>query len=54
MFDRVKPDATLAQEEVFGPVLAVTRFKDPDEALRIANATVFGLAAGLGAGFGGG
>ncbi len=47
VFDRVKPDATLAQEEVFGPVLAVTRFKEPDEALRIANGTVFGLAAGL-------
>jgi len=47
VFDKVKPDATLAQEEVFGPVLAVTRFKDADEALRIANGTVFGLAAGL-------
>ena len=47
VFDAVAPDATLAREEVFGPVLAVTHFKDPDEALRLANDTVYGLAAGL-------
>ena len=47
VFDRVGANATLAQEEVFGPVLAVTRFNDFDEAIRIANGTVFGLAAGL-------
>ena len=47
VFDAVAPDATLAREEVFGPVLAVTRFTDPDEALRLANDTVYGLAAGL-------
>ncbi len=47
VFDKVTPKSTLAQEEVFGPVLAVTRFKDADEAIRIANGTVFGLAAGL-------
>ena len=40
-------DAALAREEVFGPVLAVTPFKDDAEALRLANATDFGLAAGL-------
>jgi gamma-glutamyl-gamma-aminobutyraldehyde dehydrogenase len=47
VFDKVAPGATLAREEVFGPVLAVTSFKEPDEALRLANDTVYGLAAGL-------
>lgn len=37
----------LFREEVFGPVLAVTRFEDEDEALRLANATDYGLAAGV-------
>jgi NAD-dependent aldehyde dehydrogenases len=47
VFDAVAPTSTLAQEEVFGPVLAVTPFNDADEALTIANNTVFGLAAGV-------
>ncbi|RUP10209.1 aldehyde dehydrogenase [Hyphomicrobium sp.] len=47
VFDRVKPENTLAREEVFGPVLAVVRFKEPDDAIRIANDTNYGLAAGL-------
>jgi gamma-glutamyl-gamma-aminobutyraldehyde dehydrogenase len=47
VFDAVTPQAALAREEVFGPVLAVTRFKEPDEAIRLANGTVYGLAAGL-------
>ncbi|WP_045835706.1 aldehyde dehydrogenase [Hyphomicrobium sp. 99] len=47
VFDQVKPENTIAREEVFGPVLAVTRFKEPDEAIRIANDTNYGLAAGL-------
>jgi gamma-glutamyl-gamma-aminobutyraldehyde dehydrogenase len=47
VFDRVAPEATLAREEVFGPVLAVTRFTEPDDAIRIANNTSYGLAAGL-------
>ncbi|MCC7321603.1 MAG: aldehyde dehydrogenase family protein [Rubellimicrobium sp.] len=37
----------LFREEVFGPVLAVTRFGDEDEALRLANATDYGLASGV-------
>ncbi|MBY0561354.1 aldehyde dehydrogenase [Hyphomicrobium sp.] len=47
VFDQIKPENTLAREEVFGPVLAVTRFKQPDDAIRIANDTNYGLAAGL-------
>ncbi len=35
------------QEEIFGPVLAVTKFKDDEEALAIANDTLFGLGAGV-------
>jgi len=40
----VTPDSTLSQEEVFGPVLGVTPFKSEEDAVRIANATVYGLA----------
>lgn len=47
IFDRVPGDASLAQEEVFGPVLAVLDFEDEDEALRIANSSRFGLAASV-------
>jgi gamma-glutamyl-gamma-aminobutyraldehyde dehydrogenase len=43
----VKETDTLFQNEVFGPVLAVTPFKDEAEALRLANGTVYGLAAGV-------
>jgi gamma-glutamyl-gamma-aminobutyraldehyde dehydrogenase len=43
----VSRDATLFQQEVFGPVLAVTKFETEEEALRLANATDFGLAAGV-------
>lgn len=43
----VKQSDNLFQNEVFGPVLAVTPFKDEDEAIRLANATVYGLAAGV-------
>ncbi len=37
----------LAQEEIFGPVLAALAFDSEDEALRIANGTAFGLVAGV-------
>ncbi|MFV1465927.1 MULTISPECIES: aldehyde dehydrogenase [unclassified Phaeobacter] len=43
----VTPAATLAQQEVFGPVLAVTPFKTEDDAVRIANSTVYGLAGAV-------
>ncbi len=43
----VAPDATISQQEIFGPVLAVTRAKDYDDALRIANNTQFGLTGAV-------
>ncbi len=43
----VPPGHPLAQEEVFGPVLAVLRFRDEEEAVRLANDTEFGLVAGV-------
>ena len=39
----VKPNDTIAQEEIFGPVCAVIKAKDFDEALKIANNTEYGL-----------
>ena len=47
IFSHVKPDAAIAQEEIFGPVLSVIRAKDFDEALEIANGTNFALTGGL-------
>ena len=43
----VPPDHDLAQNEVFGPVLAATPFRNEEEALRIANGTEYGLVAGV-------
>ena len=43
----VDPRHTLAQEEVFGPVLVATRFRDDAEALAMANGTAYGLVAGV-------
>ena len=43
----VRPDARVATEEIFGPVLAVIRAKDFDEALRIANAPAYKLTGGI-------
>jgi len=43
----VPPDATISQEEIFGPVLAVIKAKDFDDALRIANNTEFGLTGSV-------
>lgn len=41
----VQPDAVIAQEEIFGPVLSVTSFKDEAQAIQLANSTQYGLAA---------
>jgi aldehyde dehydrogenase (NAD+) len=45
VFGDVDPRSALAQQEIFGPVLAITRFRDEDEAVSIANATDYGLSA---------
>ncbi|MFI7078562.1 aldehyde dehydrogenase family protein [Micromonospora sp. NPDC049903] len=47
VFDRLDAQARLLREEVFGPVLAVSSFRDDAEALRLADDTDFGLAAGV-------
>lgn len=44
---QVRPEHRLYREEVFGPILAVTPFSDESEALRLANASDFGLASGV-------
>jgi aldehyde dehydrogenase (NAD+) len=44
---RARPADRVCQEEVFGPFLAVTTFKDDDEALAVANGTTYGLGGGL-------
>jgi acyl-CoA reductase-like NAD-dependent aldehyde dehydrogenase len=45
IFDGVSPSDTIAQEEIFGPVLSVLGFRDEDEAVQIANSTIYGLSA---------
>lgn len=47
VFGRVRPDAALAREEVFGPVLAILTYQDEAEAEAIANGTDYGLAAAV-------
>lgn len=47
VFDNVANDMVIAQEEIFGPVASVIKFDDPEAALRIANDSNFGLAAGV-------
>jgi len=45
LFSNVAPDAKIAQEEIFGPVLSVISFNSIDEAIQLANSTAYGLAA---------
>ncbi|HTW21899.1 MAG TPA: aldehyde dehydrogenase family protein [Mycobacteriales bacterium] len=47
VFADVTTDMTIAQEEIFGPVLSILRYSDEDEALAIANDTVYGLAGAV-------
>lgn len=47
LFTNVKDDMAIAKEEIFGPVMSVLSFKDPDDLLRRANNTVYGLAAAV-------
>jgi acyl-CoA reductase-like NAD-dependent aldehyde dehydrogenase len=50
VFSDVDPDSVIAQEEIFGPVLAILAYDTEDQAVEIANDTVYGLAAGVWAG----
>ncbi|GGZ06957.1 aldehyde dehydrogenase family protein [Streptomyces poonensis] len=50
VFADVTPEMTIAQEEIFGPVLSILRYEDEDDAVRIANGTVYGLAGAVWAG----
>ncbi|MFF2995543.1 aldehyde dehydrogenase family protein [Streptomyces sp. NPDC057950] len=50
VFADVEPGMTIAQEEIFGPVLSILRYEDEEDAVRIANGTVYGLAGAVWAG----
>ncbi|MQW88728.1 aldehyde dehydrogenase family protein [Sinorhizobium saheli] len=45
IFSEVRPDMRIAREEIFGPVLAIMPYRDEEEAIAIANDTVYGLGA---------
>jgi aldehyde dehydrogenase (NAD+) len=47
VFSGVKPDMTIAQEEIFGPVLSILPYEDEEDAVSIANGVVYGLAGGV-------
>ncbi len=47
VFSEVRPEMTIAQEEIFGPVLALMPYESEDEAVEIANGTIYGLAGGV-------
>jgi acyl-CoA reductase-like NAD-dependent aldehyde dehydrogenase len=50
VFSDVRNDMTIAQEEIFGPVLSIIPYQDEDEAARIANDSAYGLSGGVWAG----
>ena len=47
VFSEVTPQMTIAQEEIFGPVLVLMPYEDEDDAVRIANDSLYGLAGGV-------
>ena len=47
VFSEVTPEMTIAQEEIFGPVLVIMPYEDEEDAIRLANATSYGLAGGV-------
>jgi acyl-CoA reductase-like NAD-dependent aldehyde dehydrogenase len=47
VFSNVQPDMTIAQEEIFGPVLSILPYSSEDEAVDIANGVIYGLAGGV-------
>jgi len=50
LFADVDPDSSIAQEEIFGPVLCVIPFEDDDDAVRIANDSIYGLSGAVSSG----
>jgi acyl-CoA reductase-like NAD-dependent aldehyde dehydrogenase len=50
VFSEVTPEMTIGREEIFGPVLVIQPYDDEEDAVRIANATEYGLAGGVWAG----
>jgi betaine-aldehyde dehydrogenase len=47
VFGKVNPKSTIAQEEIFGPVLSIITYEDEADAIRIANGTAYGLGGGV-------
>jgi betaine-aldehyde dehydrogenase len=47
MFGRVAPRSSIAQEEIFGPVLAIITYRDEDDAVAIANDSLYGLSGAV-------
>ncbi len=47
VFGNVSQNMTIAQEEIFGPVLSIITYKDEEDAIRIANDTIYGLSSGV-------
>ncbi|WP_102128522.1 aldehyde dehydrogenase family protein [Deinococcus planocerae] len=47
IFSEVTPEMTIAQEEIFGPVLVIQPYDDEEDAIRIANHTIYGLSGGV-------
>jgi aldehyde dehydrogenase (NAD+) len=47
VFADVRPEMTIAQEEIFGPVLSIIAYEDEDDGVRIANDSIYGLAGGV-------
>ena len=45
IFTNVTPDMTIVQEEIFGPVVALSKFKDEQEVVELANSTSYGLSS---------
>lgn len=47
IFSNVRPEMKIMQEEIFGPVCAISKFKDEEEVIRLSNETTYGLAAAI-------
>jgi acyl-CoA reductase-like NAD-dependent aldehyde dehydrogenase len=47
VFSEVTPEMKIAQEEIFGPVLTALRFRNAEEAVQIANGTIYGLVSAV-------